>query len=128
MRLLVDTCTFLWMGADPASLSATARTAVAGRENDVLVSAASAFEIAVKFGLGSLTLPAPPEVWLPRTRAALGVGALDIVELAALRVAGLPHLHRDPFDRLLVAQALVHDLVLVTPDTLIRQYDVRTLW
>ena len=106
VRLLLDTCTFLWVVGGAKELSARTREAFADPGNEVLLSAASAWEVAVKHRLGRL----------------------DVDEESALHLAKLPDLHRDPFDRMLVAQALVGGLTLVTPDDAIRQYPVRTLW
>jgi PIN domain nuclease of toxin-antitoxin system len=128
VRLLLDTCTFLWVVGGAAALSPRAREAFADPANDVFLSAASAWEIAVKHRLGRLPLPASPEDFVPAQRAAHGIDQPPVEEEAALHIAKLPDLHRDPFDRMLVAQALVGGLQLVTPDELIRQYPVRVLW
>ena len=128
MRLLLDTCTFLWLVSDSPRLSARAREQFSLPENEVYLSAASAWEIAVKNRLGRLPLPAMPAEFVPSQRKAHGIEPLPIDEEAALHVAQLPDLHRDPFDRMLVAQALVGALVLLTPDAPIRQYPVRALW
>ncbi len=128
MRLLLDTCTFLWIVGGDKALSVRARAAFVDPESEVFLSAASAWEIAVKHRLGKLPLPAPPEEFVPAQRAAHGIEALPVDEEAALQVAKLPDLHRDPFDRMLIAQAIVGGLVLATPDDPIRQYPVRTLW
>lgn len=128
LRLLLDTVAFLWIVGGARELSATARKAFASPENEAFLSAASAWEIALKNRMGRLPLPESPEAFVPKQRAAHGIDALPIDEVAALHVAKLPDLHRDPFDRILVAQALVGDLVLLTPDEAIRRYPVRTLW
>jgi PIN domain nuclease of toxin-antitoxin system len=128
VRLLLDTCTFLWVVGGSSELSSRAREAVVDPANEAFVSAASAWVIAVKHRLGRLPLPAPPEEFVPTQRAAHGLDPLAVDEEAALNVAKLPDLHRDPFDRILVAQAIVGGLVLVTPDDHIREYPVRTLW
>ena len=128
MRLLLDTCTFLWIVGGASELSARAREAFADPANEALLSAASAWEIAVKHRLGRLPLPEPPDVFVPAQRVAHGIEPLPLDEEGALHVAKLPDLHRDPFDRILVAQALVGGLVVVTPDDSIREYPVRTLW
>lgn len=128
MRLLLDTVAFLWIIGDSRDLSAGARRAFANPDNEVFLSAASAWEIAVKHRAGRLPLPQHPDVFVPAQRAAHGIERLDISEEAALHVARLPDLHRDPFDRMLVAQALLEGLVLLTPDEAIRNYPVRTLW
>jgi len=128
VRLLLDTCTFLWIVGGAKELSPRAREAFIDPTNEAFLSAASAWEIAVKHRLGRLPLPAPPEEFVPAQRTAHGIEPLPVDEESALHVAKLPDLHRDPFDRMLVAQSLVGGLVLLTPDDPIRQYPVRTLW
>jgi PIN domain nuclease of toxin-antitoxin system len=128
VRILLDTCTFLWIVADSPQLSARCREAFADAENEVYLSAASAWEIAVKHRLGRLPLPEAPDVFVPAQRKAHGIEPLPVEEDAALQVARLPELHRDPFDRMLVAQATLQGLVVLTPDDAIRRYAVRTLW
>jgi PIN domain nuclease of toxin-antitoxin system len=128
VRLLLDTCTFLWIVGGAEELSPRARDLFADPVNEAFLSAASAWEIAVKHRLGKLPLPAPPDEFVPTQRAAHGVEPLPVDEESALHVAKLPDLHRDPFDRMLVAQALVGGLVLLTPDDDVRQYPARTLW
>jgi PIN domain nuclease of toxin-antitoxin system len=128
VRLLLDTCTFLWVVGGAKELSPRARELFADPANEVYLSAASAWEIAVKHRLGKLPLPQAPEEFVPTQRAAHGIEALAVDEESALRVAKLPDLHRDPFDRMLVAQALVGNLAILTPDASIGEYPVRTLW
>ena len=128
MNVLVDTCTFLWMADDAPELSEQARLTVIDPDNEVYLSAVSAWEIAIKHALGKLPLPDPPGRFVPTQRTLLGLVPLPIEEEAGLAVGRLPTLHRDPFDRLLICQALTHGLVLVSPDPLIQQYPVRTLW
>ena len=79
-------------------------------------------------GLGRLVLPEAPERFIPTEREAHGIAPLPIDEESTLHLSRLPALHRDPFDRLLVSQAIVHGLTIVTPDPLVRQYPARTLW
>jgi PIN domain nuclease of toxin-antitoxin system len=128
MKLLVDTCTFLWIAAGSPALSRRARELFQAADNEVYLSAASAWEIAVKHGLGRLPLPEPPERFVPDMRERLGIAALAIEEESALHVSHLPSLHRDPFDRMIVAQAIVHGLTILTPDPLVTKYPARTLW
>ena len=128
MRILLDTCTFLWLITDAPELSATARERFADPNNEVFLSAASAWEIGLKWRRGGLDLAQPPTTLVPAQREARGIGELAIDEESALHVTRLPALHRDPFDRVLVSQAIVHGLVLLTPDPLITQYPARTLW
>lgn len=128
MRLLLDTCTFLWIATGAADISSRARSACLDPDNDVFLSAASAWEIALKHASGKLVLPEPPLDFVPTARARLGIEALAIDEQATLHLGKLPALHKDPFDRLLVCQAIAHGLDIVTPDAGITQYPVRTLW
>lgn len=128
MKLLLDTCTFLWMVGDPASLSPVVRRHVVDPSNEVYVSAVSAWEIAVKWGLGRLRLSARPDQFVPAQREAHGIGLLPLDEASALHVTRLPSIHHDPFDRMLVSQAIVHGLVIATPDATIGQYPARTVW
>jgi PIN domain nuclease of toxin-antitoxin system len=122
VRLLLDTHTLLWWLADDSRLDARARKAIA-RTSHVAVSAVSAWEIAIKRAIGGLTAPDDLEAELARHEFA----PLPITFAHALRIGELPKLHRDPFDRMLVAQAQVEDLVLVTRDREIARYDVATL-
>jgi len=128
MRILLDTCTFLWWATGDRRLSEAAFGLVVDPGNDVYLSAVSAWEIALKHRLGRLPLPEVPETYVPDRRARLGVEPLPFDETAACHTRLLPDLHRDPFDRALTAHALVNGLVLLTPDQAIRQYPVRTLW
>ena len=128
MKLLLDTCTFLWIATDSPELSARARELFRSPDNEVFLSAGSAWEIAIKHSLGRLPLPDPPERFVPDMREAHAVSALPIDEEAALHLSRLPDLHRDPFDRLLVSQAIVHGLTILTPDPLVTQYPARTIW
>jgi PIN domain nuclease of toxin-antitoxin system len=127
MRLLLDTHVFLWyITADP-KLPATFRAAVEDPANEVYLSAASVWEAVIKYGLGKLPLPAPPADYLPLQRDAHRIASLPIDEGAMPHLAGLPPLHRDPFDRLLVAQALQHGLTIVTVDPDVAAYPVPRL-
>jgi PIN domain nuclease of toxin-antitoxin system len=128
VRLLLDTCTFLWIVGGAKELSPRARELFSDPANEPFLSAASAWEIAVKHRLGKLPLPQAPDDFVPAQRTAHGIEPLLVDEESALHVAKLPDLHGDPFDRMLVAQALVGGLVLLTPDDPIRQYPVRALW
>jgi PIN domain nuclease of toxin-antitoxin system len=128
VRILLDTCTFLWIGSGSERLSREARDLFGDPSNEVWLSAASAWEIAVKSALGRLPLPGPVDRYVPALREELGVEALPISEEAALMVASLPPIHRDPFDRILVGQALVEGLLILTPDEQIAAYPVRTRW
>lgn len=128
MKLLLDTCTFLWVGGRPEALSAQARALFQDPENEVFLSAASAWEIVTKHTIGRLPLPEPADRLIPRLRDRHGIDALPIDEESTLHLTRLPALHRDPFDRVLVCQAIVHGMTLLTPDPLIAQYPARVLW
>ena len=128
MRLLLDTCTFLWITEAAPALPPRVIALYEALENEVYLSTASAMEIAVKYSTKRLLLSEPPAAWLPRQRAAHGVEVLPVDEESALHVSLLPWIHRDPFDRLLVAQAIVHGMTILTSDRLITQYPARTMW
>ena len=128
MKLLLDTCTFLWSIEGGAALPEGVKRALVDASNDVYLSAVSAWEIVVKHSLGKLPLPEPPERYVPAQRQLRGIEPLALDEEAALHLHRLPPLHRDPFDRMLICQALVAGFILVTPDENIARYPVRTLW
>jgi PIN domain nuclease of toxin-antitoxin system len=128
MRLLLDTCTFLWIVADAPELSRRARDLFQAADNEAYLSAASAWEIAVKHGLGRLPLPEAPDRFVREMREAHGIASLPVDEESSLHLSRLPALHDDPFDRVLVSQAIVHGLTILTPDALITQYPGRTIW
>lgn len=128
MRLLLDTHAFLWAILDDQRLSSAARRTITDREHEVFVSAATGWEIAVKAALGRLILPQSPARLVPRHMQASGFLPLPIRMEHALRVHDLPEHHRDPFDRLLIAQAIEDRLTLVTADPRFKEYSVRTIW
>jgi PIN domain nuclease of toxin-antitoxin system len=126
VRVLLDTHVFLWLQTEPERL-AVHLPVVEDPRNQLLVSAVSSWEIAIEYGLGRLPLPEPPERYVPERLRVIGAQALAIEHTHALAVAALPHLHRDPFDRLLVAQAGLLDVPILTADPQVVQYQVRTL-
>ena len=128
MRILLDTHAFLWWIADDPALSRRARAAIADPGNECLLSTASAWEMAVKISLEKLELDRNLERFLPEQMAANGFGMLPIDLRHVSRVARLPFHHRDPFDRLIVAQALLEDLSVVTADGVFAKYGVRRTW
>lgn len=128
MNLLLDTVTFLWLIEDAPNVSADARAALMDDENPLFLSVASSWEIGVKYRAGKLRLPLPPARLVPQQRKLRGIEPLAVIEAAALRLPQLPQFHRDPFDRMLVCQAIEHGMTIVTPDELIRAYPVQTLW
>lgn len=124
MRLLLDTHVFLWLQTDPERLG-DRLSLVDDPRNQLLLSAASGWEIAIKHGLGRLPLPQDPMDYVPDRARAIGASTVPIEMGHALAVAALPPLHRDPFDRLIVAQARHLDATIVTADEQITQYPVR---
>ena len=128
MNILLDTCAFLWIISGSDKLSATGRELFREPENDVYLSAASCWEIGVKWSLGKLPLPEEPGRFIARQRKLHMIESLPITEDATFHLPKLPSHHNDPFDRILVCQAIEHALVILTPDSLINQYPVRTIW
>jgi PIN domain nuclease of toxin-antitoxin system len=128
VRALLDTHAFLWWTVDDPRLSQDARTLIEDASNELYLSVASAWELAIKVGLGRVETPAPIDEFLPDSLARNGVQALAIELPHALRVARLPSIHGDPFDRLIVAQAQIEGLPILTADPAIDRYDVDTIW
>ena len=128
MKVLLDTCTFLWAVSSPDRLSVTARALIVEPDNTVYLSAVSAWEIAVKYGLGQIELADEPATFVAQQRVRHGLEALPLDERSALQVHRLPMVHRDPFDRMLICQAIMEGLTLLTPDPLIHRYPVSVVW
>jgi PIN domain nuclease of toxin-antitoxin system len=126
VKLLLDTHVFLWLQTEPERIR-DHLTLVEDRTTTLLLSAASSWEIAIKYGIGRLPLPEPPERYVPTRMRAIGAEALPIEHAHALAVAALPALHRDPFDRLLVAQAGATGATILTADPAVTQYPAETL-
>jgi PIN domain nuclease of toxin-antitoxin system len=128
VKLLLDACTFLWIVNKEERLSSRAAGLFQSADNEVYLGAASVWEIGIKYQDRRLTLAEPPDRFVPAMREAHGILALPIDEESVLHGARLPFLHRDPFDRLLVGQAIVHGMTILTPDPIIRRYPARTIW
>ena len=128
MNILLDTCTFLWIISDSAELSENSRQLFADPDNDVYLSVASAWEIIVKNSLGKLPLPAPPHDFIRLNRTSHRIESLPLDEAAVLQLSRLPDYHKDPFDRILICQAIAGSMTLLTPDVHIIRYPVRTEW
>jgi PIN domain nuclease of toxin-antitoxin system len=128
MKLLLDTCTFLWLVTDDDGLSLESRKLFTDPTNDVFLSAVSGWEIMLKCSLGKLPLPTPPEQFLSTQRSRHNIDALPLGEEATAHLPKLPAFHKDPFDRMLICQAIQHELTILTPDPLIIQYAIRTVW
>jgi PIN domain nuclease of toxin-antitoxin system len=128
LRCLLDTHAFIWWIDDDKRLSARARATVEDPDNEILVSVASVWEIATKAGLGQIEFPPDLSVAIPGEIDAAGFAILPINLSHALYVAKLPLLHRDPFDRMLIAQTITEKLLLITADSAMTPYEVPLLW
>jgi PIN domain nuclease of toxin-antitoxin system len=128
MRYLLDTSTFLWWIMDNELLSDRARKVIKDGRNTLLLSAASAWEIAIKAGLGRLEFPDGPGKVIPEQMSLNDIQGLPIQVSHALHVHSLPRHHRDPFDRMLVAQCQLEGLPIVTSDPQIARYEVDIIW
>lgn len=127
MKLLLDTHVLLWSATDPGRLAPAARAALEDGANEVYVSIVSAWEIAIKQSIGKLDLARPAEQWVPEVLKRSGFEVAELGLAAALRVRALAWHHRDPFDRLLVAQALEEGMTIVTHDDAFEAYSVPLL-
>jgi PIN domain nuclease of toxin-antitoxin system len=128
VRILLDTHCWLWWLESSDRLSRGALELMGDPYHEFTFSVASTWEIGVKYALGKLRLPEPPERFIPPRLEEQGTRVLPVEQIHALRVASLPPLHDDPFDRLLIAQAQVERLALMTADPRIVEYDVETIW
>ncbi len=128
MRAILDTQPFLWWNMDDPQLSQAAREFIRDGKNEVFLSAASAWEIAIKCAKGRLILPEVPGQYVADRMAAHHLQPLPVQISHALQAFNLPDLHQDPFDRLLVAQSQLEDLPILTADNLIPQYGVSVIW
>lgn len=124
MRAILDTHIWLWWIADPERLTRPYIDLITDQRNELFLSAVSTWEIAIKYGLGRLVLPEPPDRFIPPRLQRDGIVALPISVAHTLEVASLPSHHKDPFDRLLVAQARVEQIPIVTTDQEFQKYDV----
>lgn len=127
MRILIDTQCWLWWHGSPDRLSSSALRLIGDGGNQVFLSAASSWEISIKHVLGKLELPLPPARYIPLRLRSARMEGLDVTHAHALRVSEIPAIHRDPFDRLLIAQAQIEKLALLTADEVFGKYDVELL-
>ena len=128
MKFLLDTHAFLWWVTNADELSNTVREIITDTDNTILFSVASAWEIVIKFRTGKLSLPEKPEIYIPSRIAANQFQGLPIEINHVLQVANLPDYHKDPFDRILIAQSQIEKVPILTKDNLIIQYQVMTIW
>ena len=128
MRVLLDTHAFLWWIEGTPELGRRAKAAVADPDNEILVSLASCWELAIEHSLGKLRVPGSLDRFIPEQLTLNGFALLGVELRHVLRVADLPFHHRDPFDRLLATQALEEQLAIVSADRVFRKYGVTTIW
>ena len=128
MKALLDTHTFLWWVSGGSEIPDRARAVIEDSDATILFSAASAWEIAIKAARGRLQLPQSPERFVPARVRRHRLTVLDVTLLHALRAGALPGIHADPFDRLLVAQAQLEGIPILTADPAIGRYEVETIW
>ncbi len=128
MKYLLDTSVFLWALAAVEKLNPKAQELLSNTREDLFLSAASAWEISIKYAIGRLVLPQPPVECVPMWLREWGIRTLEVTHLHALSVSDLPLHHQDPFDRMLIAQARMERLVLMTADPVFGHYAVETLW
>jgi PIN domain nuclease of toxin-antitoxin system len=128
--ILLDTCTLLWLSENPPNLPQSVvkfiRNTSVGRR---YVSAITAFEIGVKYHKGKLVLPKAPQLWFSETISQRGLCILSITDRIAFKAAGLPNIHRDPADRIIIATALEYNFVIVTTDEIFMKYpNIKINW
>ena len=128
MKLLLDTQCWLWWFANPERLNQEAIELIGDSKNVLFLSVASIWEIAIKVSLGKLNLPEPPSEYVPSRMMMLGTSSVELKGIHALLAASLPYHHRDPFDRMLIAQSQIEQIPIITADSLFNQYDVKIIW
>jgi PIN domain nuclease of toxin-antitoxin system len=127
MRILLDTHVFLWFISGDSQLSTDVRDSIRDWDNEVYLSAISVWEAIVKYQLGKLPLPEHPKTYLPKQRDLHQISSLTLDESSVIQLAKLPPLHRDPFDRMLICQALQNSLTIATVDAAVRAYPVSVM-
>jgi len=128
MKLLLDTHTFLWWITDDLQLSPKAHELISDSYNTMYWSAASSWEVSIKYALGRLPLPETPEQFLPVELGKNRIESLSVIDAHAFQAGRLPRHHGDPFDRMLVAQAQVESLAILSNDLILTHYDVDIHW
>jgi PIN domain nuclease of toxin-antitoxin system len=128
MTLLLDTCTFIWLCSDPEKLSEPAAKALDESANDRSLSMASIWEIALKYQSGKLPLPQTPDTWVEEQLRLQHIDVLPLQRDVLYQAAALPPVHKDPFDRVIAADALQRKLRLVSPDKPFEVYRCQVIW
>lgn len=128
MNILLDTCTFLWIITDNTALSQSARVLFSNPENTIYLSVISIWEIIIKYKMNKLSLPKPPQSYLQAQCHAHDINILSLDAMSVEQLAKLAEYHKDPFDKMLVCQAVAHNLTILTPDHHICQYPIAVTW
>ncbi len=128
MRALLDTHVFLWWINDDSRLISHVRNIIADRDNELFLSAASCWEIAIKAHLGRISFPRKPDTFIADQMSSNAIQSLPVQASHALHTFNLPHLHKDPFDRMIASQAQLEGLPVITSDPLIARYKIKIIW
>ncbi len=128
MPYLLDTHAFLWFASDDVNLSKTAKDIIEDNVNDIYLSSASVWELSIKIGLGKLKLKKDLDQFIAENIIQYGFIPISINIPHTIEISKLPEIHKDPFDRILVAQSIVENVAIITSDKFINRYDVKTVW
>lgn len=128
MKYLLDTMVWLWSVGPSKTIGTAGLEILASREEEIYLSAASSWEIAIKTRLGKFQLPEPPGRYVPKRLIDQGIRSLPINQDHSLKVYDLPLHHSDPFDRIIIAQAIVEDMVVLTSDRVFEKYPIDVVW
>lgn len=127
--VLLDTCTLLWLSSDQKLLSQKAKETISKNANKLYISSITSLEISLKHNKGKLTLPLSPKKWIQTALMHHGIIEIPVDTIIAVKSTGLPQLHNDPADRIIIATSLIHDMLILSPDHLIKQYPkIKVLW
>lgn len=127
MKILLDTQIFLWMFLTPSRISSNVQSLLKSSSNEFFLSSASGWEIAIKYSIGKLKLPDAPEIYVPNRMKRANLKSLEITHEHGLAIANLPIIHKDPFDRILISQANIENLTLLSTDKIFSQYAVKLI-
>lgn len=128
MRILLDTCTFIWLTSDPVKLGSGAVEALEDPLRERLISTATVWEIVLKYHNGKLPLPQKPEIWIEEQARLQDISILHLEREVIYRSGHLPPVHKDPFDRIIAAESSHHRAAIVSPDTPYRDYGCNVIW
>jgi hypothetical protein len=128
MRILLDTCAFIWLASDPGQLGGDARSALEDPHKERFLSLSSVWEIVLKYHLGKLPLPSKPEEWVEEQARIQDITILNLERGVIYQSGKLPPIHRDPFDRMIAADSLIHKMPILSPDGPFKEYGCKVLW